>query len=155
MDRPEIESILESSEIFRGLEKRNLSKIAGLCQSETYEAGDYLFRQGDSGEHLFIIVEGQVFLERAVDLDTRKGNVMIAMLGRGRALGCWSALLDQPHNLMSSAICKKPTKALVLKGSALREMMLENRELGFNVLERLCFLLRDRIQGAYGALEKI
>jgi len=27
--------------------------------------------------------------------------------------------------------------------------------LGFRVLERLCFLLRDRIQGAYGAMERV
>ncbi|MBL7174355.1 MAG: hypothetical protein ISS66_00895 [Desulfobacteraceae bacterium] len=47
------------------------------------------------------------------------------------------------------------SKVLVIKGAVLRRMMLENRELGFNILERLCFLLRDRIQSAYGAMEKI
>jgi hypothetical protein len=47
------------------------------------------------------------------------------------------------------------SKVLVVQGAVLRRMMLENRELGFNVLERLCFLLRDRIQSAYGAMEKI
>ena len=57
MERRDIEDILESSEFFRGIEKRNLEKIAELCQPETYEAGDYLFRQGDSGEHLFVIAE--------------------------------------------------------------------------------------------------
>jgi hypothetical protein len=34
-------------------------------------------------------------------------------------------------------------------------MMMGNKELGFQVLEKLCFLLRDRIQGALGAMEKI
>jgi hypothetical protein len=33
-------------------------------------------------------------------------------------------------------------------------MMTKNTEFGFNLLEKLCFLLRDRIQAAYGALEK-
>jgi hypothetical protein len=47
------------------------------------------------------------------------------------------------------------SKVLVIKGAVLRRMMIENRELGFNILERLCFLLRDRIQSAYGAMEKI
>ncbi len=35
------------------------------------------------------------------------------------------------------------------------EMMMDNSKLGFNILERLCFLLRDRLQAAYGAMEKI
>ncbi|UCB51172.1 MAG: Crp/Fnr family transcriptional regulator, partial [Deltaproteobacteria bacterium] len=61
----------------------------------------------------------------------------------------------EPHNLMSSATCQKPTKVVAMKGSDLRQLMLGSTELGFRVLERLCFLLRDRIQGAYGAMEKI
>jgi hypothetical protein len=56
---------------------------------------------------------------------------------------------------MSSAACQKPTRLLVLRGTDLRKMMQENRALGFTILEKLCFLLRDRIEGAYGAMEKI
>ena len=74
---------------------------------------------------------------------------------KGRVFGCWSTLLDDPHILMSSAVCQTPTKIVSLIGSELREMMIEDAELGFNLLERLSFLLRDRIQAAYGALEKI
>jgi len=33
--------------------------------------------------------------------------------------------------------------------------MLSNPALGFCILERLCFFLRDRIQSVYGAMEKI
>jgi hypothetical protein len=56
---------------------------------------------------------------------------------------------------MSSAICQKPTTVLAIKGSDLRRIMISNTKLGFNLMERLCFLLRDRIQAAYGAMEKI
>jgi CRP/FNR family cyclic AMP-dependent transcriptional regulator len=42
-----------------------------------------------------------------------------------------------------------------MQGARLRELMTSNSALGFNILERLCFLLRDRIQAAYGALDKI
>ncbi|MCK4787195.1 MAG: Crp/Fnr family transcriptional regulator, partial [Desulfobacteraceae bacterium] len=74
---------------------------------------------------------------------------------KGRVFGCWSTLLGEPHNLMSSATCQKPTKIVTMKGTDLRNMMLNNTDLGFKVLEKLCFLLRDRIEGAYGAMEKI
>jgi CRP/FNR family transcriptional regulator, cyclic AMP receptor protein len=42
-----------------------------------------------------------------------------------------------------------------LRGTELRKLMSEDSEIGFHVLERLCFLLKDRVQAAYGALEKI
>lgn len=104
---------------------------------------------------MLIIAEGKVALERAVELGSRRGNVLIGLLGKGRVFGCWSTLIGEPHNLLSSALCQLPTKVLVLKGSDLREVMLQNTALGFRVLERLCFVLRDRIQAVYGAMEKI
>jgi CRP/FNR family cyclic AMP-dependent transcriptional regulator len=155
MDRSEIYRVLGACEFFTGLEKPDIEKIAGLCEAETYEPGQYVFRQGDSGDRIYIIAEGQVSLERAIDLGTRKGSVVIGMLGKGRVLGCWSALLAQPHNFMSSASCQKQTKVITLKGVDLRDLMVRNKKLGFRVLERLCFMLRDRIQGVYGAMERI
>jgi len=155
MDRPEMKHALGSCEFFKKLGKSDISKIANLCQVNTYESGEYVFRQGDYGEHLYVIVQGYVHLERSVDLGARKGSVVIEALGKGRVLGCWSTLLDIPHILLSSATCQKPTTIIAIKGADLRQMMIGNTELGFNIMERLCFLLRDRIQAAYGAMEKI
>lgn len=155
MDPSEIMPVLERCDLFRGLDSKEIEKIATLCRFETYEAGESILNQGDFGDTLYIIEEGRVFLERAIDLGTRKGNVIIGLLGSGRALGCWSTLLGQAHTLMASATCRKSTRVIVFEGFALREMMLSNPQLGFKVLERLCFILRDRIQGAYGALENI
>ncbi len=121
----------------------------------TPKPGEHVFLQGDFGENIYVIVEGYMFLERCMEIGQRKGNVVIGMLGRGRAFGCWSSLLDHPHNLMSSASCQKATKVLVIKGSDLWDEMFSNNELGFNILKKLCFLLRDRMQGAFGAMEKI
>ena len=155
MDKSEIIRVLEGSEIFSGLEKRDIEKIAGLCKVLTFEPGEYVFRQGDFGEDLYVIAEGRMFLERSVDLGSRKGSVITGLLGKGRVFGCWSSLLGEPHDLMSSATCSKRTKVVVMEGAGLREMMLSDRELGFSILQRLCFLLRDRIRGVYTAMEKI
>ena len=155
MDRSETRIALESCEFFKGLGDDIVESMADLCQVEAYEAGGYVFRQGDFGDGIYVITEGQIFLERSIDLGTREGSAIIGMLGKGRVFGCWSTLLDEPHTLMSSARCGKATKVLIIKGADLRQVLLENNELGFKVLERLCFILRDRIQGAYGAMEKI
>jgi CRP-like cAMP-binding protein len=155
MAKSEISGFLERCELFSGLNTNEVEKIAGLGHLETYEAGENILSQGDFGENLYIIAEGLVVLERSIDLGTRRGSAVIGLLGRGRALGCWSTLLGEPHTYMSSAKCRKPTKAVVIKGQALREMMLGNLQLGFKVLERLCFILRDRIHGAFGAMENV
>lgn len=155
MEPSQIAGVLEGSEFFKGFKKTHIKQIACLCHVQTFEPGEVIFQQGDVGEHLYIIAQGHVFLERALDLGERKGSALIGILGKGRVLGCWSTLLGETHNLMSSARCQRRTTVIALKGADLRAMMISNRELGFLVLEKLCFLLRDRIQAAYGALEKI
>jgi len=155
MNQSEIYQALESSEFFGCLEKKDIEKIASLCREESFQPGQMIFRQGETGDRIYIIAEGQVALERTVDLGTRKGTVVIGILGKGRALGCWSTLLGKTHSLLSSAVCQKPTKAVFFSGSEVRALMLGNAALGFCVLERLCFFLRDRIQSVYGAMERL
>lgn len=155
MEKSIIAGALEKCDFFEGLEKRDIEKIAGLCHLRNYAVGEAVFKQGDPGEHLYIIIEGMVFLERTLDLGSRKGRVTIETLGRGRVLGCWSTLLDEAHCMMSSATCQESTKILVLKGSDLRELMVSNVFFGFNIMEKFCHLLLERIQAAYGAMEKI
>ena len=155
MDHTEISLILESCEFFKGLQKDDIQEIADLCRVKVYAAGEYIFRQGDLGNRIYVVAEGHVHLERSVDLGPRKGSAVIGLIRKGRLFGCWSTLLDEKHTLMSSAICRKPTKVIIIKGSDLRQMMLDNNEVGFEILESLCFLLRDRLKGVYQAMEEI
>lgn len=155
MKKDEIIQVLQASKFFRNLAFEDIQRVASLCRTATYKAGECVFKQGDYGEYLCIIAEGQIHLERSMNVGGRKGRVLIDTLGKGRALGCWSALLGEPHILMSSAICQKPTTVMVITGCDLRQMMKEKSSFGFNIMERLCFLLRDRIQAAYGAMDRI
>jgi len=155
MNPQNIEDDLAACEFFKGFGKADIEKVAAICEVRACEAGSILFQQGDFGEHLFIISDGLVHLERSMSMGGRKGNVVIETLGKSRVLGCWSTLLNEPHIVMSTAVCQRPTNVLVMQGARLRELMTSNCDLGFNILERLCFLLRDRIQAAYGALDKI
>ena len=155
MERSKIQNAMENCELFKGLDKKSINKLVEISTVEKYQPGEYIFQQGDFGERIYIIAEGHIYLERTTDMGSRKGKAVIEMLGKGRAFGCWSTLLGESHNLMSTAICQKPTIILSANGSELREIMIGNTELGFNVMEKLCFLLRDRILGAYGAMEKI
>ncbi len=155
MVNPDIRATLQSCRFLKNISPMHLDTISDFCSIDHYEAGSYVFRQGDFGEDLFIIVDGYIFLERAMDVGSHKGSVVIDALGKGRTLGCWSALLDEPHVLMSSANCRKDSTVIRLKGRQLRKCMEEDTPFGFFMLERLSFLLRERIQAAYGAMDKI
>lgn len=155
MKKFDMQKTLQSSRFLKDISPEHLETIVTLCNIDEYKAGAYIFRQGDLGEDLYIIVNGYVFLERTMDVGKHKGSVVIDALGKGRTLGCWSSLLDERHVLLSSANCQKDTTVIRLKGHQLRTCMEKDRAFGFFMLQRLCFLLRDRIQAAYGAMDKI
>jgi len=154
METHDIVAVLQESQFFSDLPIDDLRQVATLCREHTYDQGDTVFRQGEQGEHLYTIAEGLIHLERRVNLGSRQATVLIDTLGRGRTLGCWSALLGQAHLLMSSACVQKPTVVVALSGPALRQMMTQDPRFGFKIMERLSFLLRERIQAAYGAMDR-
>ena len=155
MKSAEIEAVLAGCELFKGLGQGEIQNIAQICQVNTFDKGALVYQQGDFGENIYIIAKGQVVLERTVDMGSREGRVSIATLGRGRVFGCWSTLLEEPHIMMLKTICQTPATILVLNGAELRKDMISNTRFGFNVMEKLCLLLRERIQSAYGAMEKM
>jgi len=150
-----IEQTLAGCEIFKLLQPDEIRIIADICQVKTYAAAECVYQQGDFGEYLYVVAEGQVVLERSMKIGSREGKVVIATIGKGRVFGCWSTLLGEPHIMMLTTYCQTPAKILALKGAELRNLMKQNTGFGFNVMERLCFLLRERIQAAYGAMDRI
>lgn len=155
MDIPDIAKTLEACEFFKDLKPDQVARIAPICEILRLDAGDFVYRQGNAGEDLFIVAEGQVLLERAVSVGARRGSVAVAMLGRGKVFGGWSTLLNEAHVLMLSAVCRKPCVLVTFKGAELRRLMNGDIPLGFAILEKLCFLLRERLQLALGAIETL
>ncbi len=151
----EIEEVLAGCELFKGLDQSEIKNIADICRVTAFDKGGLVYQQGDFGENIYIIAKGQVVLERTLNMGSREGRVVIATLGKGRVFGCWSTLLDEPHIMMLRTFCQTPATILVLNGAELRKGMVSDTRFGFNVMEKLCFLLRERIQSAYGAMEKM
>jgi CRP-like cAMP-binding protein len=155
MQTDDIPGILGACDFFKGLDPNQIAGIAAICRLCRFDAGDTIYRQGGLGEEIFIIADGQVLLERAVSVGPRKGTVPVAFLGKGKIIGAWSTLLSEPHMLMLSAVCQRPALLLAIRGVDLRERMTRDIALGFRILEKLCLLLRDRVQVTLGALDNL
>ena len=152
---PSIFGVLINCELFATLSEEEINSIVELARIEKYEQGDTIFAQGDRGNELYIVKEGQVLLERTISLGKRKATTTIAVLGRGRAFGCASSLLGESHDIMTDAVCTKNTEVVVINGTALRNILRTNTHTGFLVLERFAYILRERLSGTYEAMEKI
>jgi len=147
---------LRTCELFALLDEEEMQTLTTSLptagETEAYQAGDHIFEQGGHSARLYIIVDGQVLLQRSVNIGDKKAMWPLGLLGKGRAMG-WSALLYGPRYVTASAICQKPTRVISIDGSSLRSVLEEQPGIGFKVMDRLACMLGERLRTAYNTME--
>ena len=147
---------LKSCELFRLLNEGEmqvlLSLLGDACELNEYKGGDHIFDQGELSSRLYVIVEGQVLLQRSVDIGSKKAAWPLGLLGKGRAMG-WSATLYGPRYSTASAICQKPSQVIAIDGSHLRVVLEKQPRIGFKVMDSLACMLGERLKAAYNTME--
>ena len=129
-----------------------IDALGDTCEMAAYKAGDHVFDQGELSSRLHVIIDGQVLLQRSVNMGTKEAQWPLGLLGRGRAMG-WSALLYGPRYASASAICQKPTQVVSIDGVSLRSVLEKQPRIGFKVMDRLACMLGERLKAAYNTME--
>ncbi|MFC1974684.1 cyclic nucleotide-binding domain-containing protein [Chloroflexota bacterium] len=156
MASSEITEGLGTCELFSQLSEEEIqvltTSLAAGCEMEAFKAGDHIFEQGEHSARFYIITDGQVLLQRSLNIGDRTATWPLGLLGKGRAMG-WSALLYGPRVLTASAICRKPTRIISIEGDSLRSVLAKQPETGFKVMDRLACMLGERLRAAYNTME--
>jgi len=140
--------LLRPIPLFTALTAEELGKIAELCETKRWESGAYIFREGEPGNRLFIIVEGGVRISREIP---GAGEEALAVLKRGALFG-EMAVFDKSER-STDAISHGGTTALTISRSEL-EMLLEfNRDLAFKVLWAVVRMLSGRLRSTNDSLK--
>ena len=82
-----IETLLANPPFLEGMEPRHLSFIAGCGRNVHFDAGQYIFREGEQADQFYLIRHGKVPLEVFVP---GRGPLIIETIGEGDVLG-WSS----------------------------------------------------------------
>lgn len=122
---------LEKIALFQAVEKENLTKVLPCFSYKKFGPGAELFRKGDEGSYVSVILSGKV----AVFDD----NLTLAVLGKGDILGEMSQLTSQAVCATVKAVEK--TEVLCISGDDLQKAMNNNPSLYMYFLR----LLTDRL----------
>ena len=124
------------------LEEGDLVDIAGASVNLVWREGSYVFRKGQPGEALYIVLSGGVRIYDEVD----GGEVEIARTGAGDFFGEHSLLLDTTHTKNVQAI--EDTELLVLSKRSFAALLASNPELEQHI-HRTLELRRTEAEGKY------
>ncbi len=118
--------------VFADLEPEDLKQIAEIAEERIFLEGEYLCREGEIGDELFVIVEGQVRVAKGSNGDHRT----LRTLNVGEQIGELAILREQPRS--ASVIAENGTvRALVIRGDALRSILNDRPEVALAMLASL------------------
>lgn len=85
-------------EIFKQLPDDKLELLVSDSQEIILNSGDTLFREGDAGDSMYVILSGEIAIE--------KENTMIARKGQGNYFGEMTLIEDKPRSATITALTK-------------------------------------------------
>jgi len=127
--------------ILSDLAPAHLELLAGCAQNAHFEAGSYLFREGDQADSFYAIRHGSVALEIHVPA---RDAVIIETLHKGDLLG-WSWLFP-PYRWSFDAGAVEPVSAIAFDGACLRGKCETDHDLGYELMRRIAQVIIERLQ---------
>jgi CRP/FNR family cyclic AMP-dependent transcriptional regulator len=142
--------LLRGVVIFRDLDDGELARVAEVCRSLEFASGAVIFREGEPGNRLFLIVEGQVRISRTIP---GSGEEALAILKAGALFGEMS-VFDRSER-STDAIAHGGAKCLTIVRPEFELLLDFNRDLANKVLRSCVQLLCGRLRNTNDSLRSL
>lgn len=132
---------LSQAHLFKGIRTHGLEKIAAIASEENFPASATIFREGDPGDKLFLVLTGKVRISRQV---AGMGEEALAVLGAGEAFGEMGLIDERPRS--ADAIAHEKCRLLVLRKDALEDLLFVEKDLAYELLWNFVRILGGRLR---------
>ncbi|HYY20925.1 MAG TPA: Crp/Fnr family transcriptional regulator [Thermoleophilaceae bacterium] len=133
----ETAALLAQVEVFKGLEERELQQLAQVAVPRTWERGEMVFREGDTGDTCYVIREGAVFLMRE---HPQGRTIALAELRAGQMFGELALFGGERRSATAEAL--EPTRAVALLGPDVERLVRSHPDLALKMLAAMA----DRVR---------
>jgi CRP-like cAMP-binding protein len=123
---------LKSVDLFRDLPGEELATIAEIAEEQPLTAGEAVFVEGETGDALYLVVEGAVRVHR--------GARHLAQLGVREVFGEMAVLDSKPRS--ASVTVLKDAVLLKIARDDFRDVLQERPEIGMGIIQVLSRRLR-------------
>ena len=132
--------VLQRSPLFEGVEASSLESLVPELHRRTFAAGTHVFREGDPGLHLHLILKGEVKISRS---GPRGAEVVFAVLLPGDLFG-ELALFEEGAVRTADAVAVEPTECLTLERRALIAFLESHPERMWHLIRFLSAYIRRK-----------
>jgi len=136
-----LEPILAKHPFLKGLKPEHLKILVGCASNVRFNAGQFLFHEGEEANEFYMIREGKVAVQTQ---GAERGPIIVQTIGEGEVLG-WSWLIP-PYRWRFDVKALELTRAIALDGKCLRTKSEEDHDLGYQLLRRFAGIIVDRLE---------
>jgi CRP/FNR family cyclic AMP-dependent transcriptional regulator len=137
-----LERIVKEHPFFAGLDEEFCELVCGCAKNVRFEAGQYLFHEGEAADQLYLLRHGRVALEVAAP---GRGAVTFQTLVAGEIVGV--SWLIPPYRWAYAAKAVELTRAISMDATCLRRKCEEDHNLGYDLMKRFVPVLIERLHG--------
>jgi signal transduction histidine kinase len=129
---------LEASKPFRNLSTIELDALRKIAQERSYPSGAQIFKEGDSGDGIYVVREGRVEICLAM---TENVHRVFANINPGEIFGEMAVVEFKPRS--ATAVAAVPTQVYFIPRDALLAMLDRSPTLSLQLLREISQRLRD------------
>ena len=127
--------------IFSGYNDMELVKLLKICKTRIYPAGANVFKEGDRGESLFVLVSGEVEIQKEIDGERRT----LVSMGPGDCFGEMAIIDDEPR--MADAVAVSPCTVIEVSESVVNT---NDDVIALKLVRQLAILLVKKLRKSSG-----
>ncbi|MBI3159307.1 MAG: MFS transporter [Chloroflexi bacterium] len=128
--------LLREVPLFQTLEIHDLKRLAEIASEKLFQKGEYVVHQGDSGDELYIIADGEV----EIWLNTGRKQERVSQGKTGDFFGEMAVLDSAPRS--ASIRAASPVRMLVLDGEEFKAILRDRPEVALTLLRGLSQRIR-------------
>lgn len=132
---------LGNIELFAGLKQEALELIAKVATEEIHSKNEKIFRHGEVGDKLYLILDGKIRISREVP---GMGEEALAVLGPGQAFGEMALLDESPRS--ADAVVHERCRLLTLSKDGFDDLLFLHKDLAYEVLWSVVRILIGRLR---------
>lgn len=122
---------LQEHPFFKGMSDEHIGRLEAVARPVWAEPNDFVFRQGGAADCFLVLVQGDLAIE--LHAGGRSARI-IHTVHAGEVVG-WS-WMHSPHRWMFDGRALNAVECLCLDGEAVRKLMEEDHEFGYQLLRR-------------------
>ena len=136
-----LDHILREHPFFAGLEEAFCTLVCGCAKNVRFEAGQYLFHEGEPANEFYLLRHGRAALELHAP---GRGPVTFQTLGPGEIVGV--SWLIPPYRWTYAARALSLVRAISIDAACLRQKCEADHDLGYEMMKRFMPVLIERLQ---------